>query len=155
MCKFCWILSVVLLFIIAGLTYTFVIKGETVAASDGRSAIVLPEGERDLVLKEMRAFLEAVQGIIAANNKNDMQAVAKHAKAVGFAAQKGVPASLMKKLPLAFKKLGMNTHKAFDQLAMDAASLGDQSQVMESLETLMQNCVACHAAYRIDPEKQQ
>ncbi len=155
MCKLCWILSLLLLLTVGALTYTFVIKGETVAASDGRQAIMLPEGERDLVLSEMRAFLEAVQGIITASNKDDMGAVEKHAKAVGFAAQKGVPASLMKKLPLAFKKLGMGTHKAFDQLAMDASSLGDKSQVMESLGILMQNCIACHAAYRIDPEIQK
>lgn len=152
MCKLCWILSSVLLLIVAGLTYTFVIKGETVAATDGRSAIVMPEGERDLVLAEMRMFLEAVQGIITAANAEDMEAVTQYARAVGFAEQKGMPASLVKKLPMEFKKMGMQTHKAFDQLAMDADSLGDKGQTMEQLGALMQKCVACHAIYRIDPE---
>ena len=152
MCKVCWAISLVLFLTLGAMGYTFIIKGETVAASDGRSAIVLPEGERDLVLGEMRAFLEAVQGIVTAANKEDMDAVAKYAKAVGFAAQQGVPASLMKKLPLEFKKLGMGTHKAFDQLAMDASDLGDKGHTIEQLGVLMQNCVACHAAYRIDPK---
>jgi mono/diheme cytochrome c family protein len=151
MCKLCWILSLVLFLGIGFMGYTFIIKGETVVASDGRSAIELPEGERDLVLSEMRAFLAAAQGIISAANKDDMEAVAKHAKSVGLAAQKDVPASLMKKLPLGFKKLGRGTHQAFDQLALDASSLGDKGQTMEQLAELMQNCVACHAAYRIDP----
>ncbi|MEE9422484.1 MAG: cytochrome c [Gammaproteobacteria bacterium] len=152
MCKLCWAISFILFLAVAALGYTFIIKGETVAGSDGRAVIVMPEGERDLVLSEMRAFLAAVQGIINASNEDDMEAVAKHAKGVGFAAQQAVPASLMKKLPLEFKKLGMGTHKAFDQLALDAADLGDKGHTMQQLGELMQSCVACHAAYRIDPE---
>lgn len=152
MCKFAWTLVAILLVLVSVMGYLFIIKGETIAASDGRTAIVLPEGERDIVLSEMRSFLEAIQGIISAVDKDDMAAVSQHAKGVGFAAQQGVPASLMKKLPMAFKKLGMTTHKAFDQLALDATDLGDKEQVIQQLGTLMQNCVACHALYRIDAE---
>lgn len=152
MCKLCWAISFILLLTVGVMGYIFIIKGETVAASDGRAIIVLPEGERNLVLGEMRAFLAAVQGIISAANEADMEAVVRYAKGVGFAAQQAVPASLIKKLPLEFKKLGAGTHKAFDQLAMDAADLGDKGHVMQQLGTLMQRCVACHAAYRIDPE---
>ena len=152
MCKLCWVLSGILFLLVAAMGYLFLIKGDTVASSDGRSAIVLPEGERDLVLTEMRAFLAAVQGVIVAANKEDMAAVAKYAKGVGSAAQQDVPVSLMKKLPLGFKKLGLGTHKAFDQLAMDATDLGDPGHTMAQLGELMKNCVACHAAYRIEPE---
>jgi hypothetical protein len=152
MCKLAWGISFILLLLVGAMGYTFMIKGETIAASDGRTAIILAEGERDLVLGEMRSFLVVVQGIIAAVEKDDMAAVSNHAKSVGFAAQEGVPASLMKKLPMDFKKLGMGTHKAFDQLAMDAADLGDKGQVLKQLGELMQRCVACHAIYRIDPE---
>ncbi|MEE9352288.1 MAG: cytochrome c [Thiotrichaceae bacterium] len=150
MCKVCWILVLIFGLASGGLAYTFLIKGETVAASDGRSAILLVEGERDLVLSEMRAFLDTVQIIITAANKEDMDTVVKAARSVGFAAQQGVPTSLMKKLPISFKQLGMATHKAFDQLAIDAGDLGDKQQVMEQLGELMGNCVTCHATYRID-----
>ena len=153
MCKLGWMLSLILSLALAAMSYTFLVKGETLNASDGRVAIVLAEGERDLVLSEMREFLSAVQGIVSAANKGDSATVVQRAKAVGFAAQKGVPVSLMKKLPLQFKKLGMGTHKAFDQLALDASDLGDKAQTLDQLAELMQNCVACHAAYRIDPEK--
>ena len=62
----------------------------------------------------------------------------------------GVPASLMGKLPLGFKQLGFDTHSRFDQLALDAESLGDAGQSLAALGELMANCVACHAAFRID-----
>jgi cytochrome c556 len=58
----------------------------------------------------------------------------------------------MKKLPMDFKKLGMGTHKAFDQLAMDASDLGDKEETIKQLGELMQRCIACHSIYRIDPE---
>ena len=151
--KFCWILSLLLAVAVAAMGYLFIVKGETVQASDGRLAIVLPEGERDLVLEEMRAFLSAVQGITNAVNNDNFEDAAAQARKVGRAAQRGVPISLMKRLPLEFKKLGLGTHKAFDQLAMDAADLGDKAHTLEQLATLMQNCVACHAAYRIDPAR--
>ncbi|HHL18796.1 MAG TPA: hypothetical protein ENJ33_03570 [Thiothrix sp.] len=155
MCKLAWGISLILLLLLGAMGYTFIIKGETITASDGRSAIVLAEGERDLVLNEMRSFLQAVQGIISAVETNDMAEVAKQAKSVGLAAQEGVPASLMKKLPIEFKKIGRGTHKAFDQLAMDAADLGDKNQALKQLGELMQRCIACHAVYRIDSEMPQ
>ncbi len=151
MCKFCWMLSLMLAAAVGAMGYVFIIKGETIQASDGRLAIVLPEGERDLVLGEMRAFLGAVQGIISAVNRDDFAQAAAEARKVGRAAQQEVPVSLMKRLPLEFKKLGLGTHKAFDQLALDADDLGDKAHTLEQLATLMQNCIACHAAYRIDP----
>ncbi|HFB64817.1 MAG TPA: hypothetical protein ENJ60_04670, partial [Aeromonadales bacterium] len=76
-------------------------------------------------------------------------------RASGRAAQKDVPGSLMSKLPLGFKKLGFDTHSRFDQLALDTADMEDKQLVLTQLSTLMQNCVSCHAAYRLDLEKQQ
>ncbi len=150
MCKLCWLLVLILGIVVSAMAYLFLIKGETVAATDGRQALILEAGERDLVLGEMRQFLEAVQTIISANEE-DMDSIVKAARKVGFAAQQGVPASLKKKLPLEFKQLGMATHKAFDQLAIDARDLGDKQQIIEKLGELMNNCVACHRIYRIDP----
>jgi len=152
MCKFCWSLVLVLLLVIVGTGYLFIFKGQTVTASDGRSAILITTGERDLVLSEMRLFLEAVQIITVAVNEDDMPTVVKAAKKVGFAAQAEVPPALMKKLPIGFKKLGAGTHKAFDQLALDAESLADKDYALAQMGKLMANCVACHAAYRFSLE---
>ncbi len=65
----------------------------------------------------------------------------------------GVPGTLMGKLPLEFKKLGFDTHTRFDQLALDAEQLGDPGHSLTQLAELMQNCVACHAAYRFEVEQ--
>jgi len=150
MCKLCWALLLGALLVIGAMAYKFIIAGETVTAEDGRQSLLLEAGERNLVLTEMRMFLSAAQQIIQAANNNDAEAVAKAAREVGRAAQDTVPGSLMKKLPLEFKKLGFDTHSKFDQLALDAEEFGDTATSLKQLSTLMQNCVACHAGYRVD-----
>jgi hypothetical protein len=148
--RLCWTLTVLLALGLAATLYLFIVRGSVTPASDGRTAILLEPGERDLVLAEMRAFLAATQGVLVAATKGDLVAAAAAARGVGAAAQRGVPASLMGKLPLGFKHLGFDTHSRFDQLALDAESLDDANQTLTALGGLMSNCVACHAAYRID-----
>ncbi len=131
------------------LIYRFIIAGSTVEVADQRTAIVLEEGERQLVLEEMRQFLTSVQGITQAITQEKMDEVAAKARAVGSAAAGAVPASVMGKLPLDFKQLGLSTHQGFDAIAMDAESLGDGTHAMEQLGRLLNNCIACHAAYQI------
>ena len=46
--------------------------------------------------------------------------------------------------------LGFDTHRRFDQLALDAEQLGDTQHSLQQLAKLMANCVSCHASYRID-----
>ena len=148
-CKLCWTISGVLILAIVAMGYKFMVVGSVVPATDGREAIVLEPAERDLVLDEMRMFLASVQRITQAATAEDMVAAAKAAREVGLAAQQAVPGSLMGKLPLAFKKLGFDTHSKFDSLALDAEQLGDPKHALQQLSTLMNNCVACHAAYQI------
>ena len=150
MCKICWISLLTACLLIAAMVFKFIISGETITATDGRQSLQLEAGERDLVLTEMRMFLSSAQAIIHAANENDASAIAEAAKTVGNAAQQAVPGSLMKKLPLEFKKLGFDTHTKFDQLALDAEQFGDSSTSLKQLGELMQNCVSCHSAYRID-----
>lgn len=119
-----------------------------IAQKDARQAITLTEEERSLVLIEMRNFLSSVQEITMALSKGDMQQVSKSAKKMGMSEQEGMPESVRKKLPMEFKMLGMKTHKAFDQLAMDAKEMEDKQQALEQLGTLMANCVSCHASFK-------
>jgi hypothetical protein len=146
--KKCSVIIVLLLLVIAGGVYKFIFQGSTSGSTDGRIAIVLDAGERDLVLAEMRLFLESIQKITRGIAGNDMELVAEYARKSGMAATEGMPGTLMGKLPLGFKKLGPDTHKQFDLLALDAEELGDAGHALSQLSTLMQNCVACHAAYR-------
>ena len=149
MCKLCWSISAILLVGLSLISYKFILTGAVAPSTDGRQAILLEEAERDIVLSEMRMFLASVQKITKALSENDMKIVAEAAREVGLAAQQEVPGSLMGKLPLAFKKLGFDTHKKFDELALDAKDLGDPQYALEQLSTLMNNCVACHSTYRI------
>ena len=150
--RWCWLLTLVFGAASALLAYKFLWQGQVAPASDGRTAILLAPGERDLVLGEMRAFLQAVQEIVAAVHRRDTAAAAVAARAVGAAAQQAVPSSLVGKLPAEFKMLGFDTHSRFDQLALDAEQLEDPAHTLEQLAGLMDNCVGCHAAFRIDPQ---
>jgi len=149
--KFSLSLNVVLAAIIVFGVYKFLIEGSVEEAEDGRTAILLTTGERDFVLSEMRGFLEAVQGIVAAIGDEDMAVVASIATPVGSAAIGGETAALLGKLPLEFKTLGMATHGLFDDLASTARS-GKATAVTAELGVLMQNCTHCHAGYRFDIE---
>ncbi|MFK5913121.1 MAG: hypothetical protein QM484_02005 [Woeseiaceae bacterium] len=149
MCKSCWTVSGILLVAILVMSYKFILTGAVEPSTDGRQAIVLEEAERNIVLGEMRMFLASVQKISNGIAIEDMNIVVKAAREVGLAAQQEVPGALMKKLPLAFKKLGYDTHKKFDALAQDAKDLGDPQHALQQLSTLMNNCVACHSAYQI------
>jgi len=151
--RLCCLLALLFAATVGALVYVFVIRGETLPASDGRMAIQLAPGERDLVLREMRDFLVALQAISQGVVDQDTAVVAAAARRVGGAAQQGVPPSLIGKLPLEFKRLGFDTHARFDQLALNSEQFGDTSQVLPELATLMQNCTACHATYRIDLEQ--
>ena len=148
-----WLSTLLVLSILlnGALFYRFIIAGNPPEKTDQRITLTLNEGERELVLSEMRQFLVALQGITVSANNGKMEEVAKHARAVGSKAAGTVPGSLMMKLPLEFKQLGLATHNGFDAIALDAESLGDGPHAMEQLGRLMSNCIACHASYQIRP----
>jgi hypothetical protein len=127
----------------------FFVRGMTTRSSDGRQAIALSPHERDMVLTEMRGILRSVQGVLAGLATHDMQQIAAAAKASGMASAADATPSLLAKLPLAFKDLGFSVHRGFDELSDTAQKGGTADQVLARLNTLLQSCVACHAAYRL------
>jgi len=66
--KKCTVIIVFLLLVIVGGIYKFIFQGSVSDSTDGRVAIHLDAGETDLVLMEMRMFLEAVQQIVKGAN---------------------------------------------------------------------------------------
>ncbi len=147
-CKSCWVIVGLLAMLSAGVIYRFVIQGSVAPGTESRTVILLEPAERDLVLGEMRMFMDNVQQVTAAISEDDLQRAAQYARQSGRAAQQAVPGSLMGKLPLSFKQLGFDTHTKFDELALDAEQLGDRDHALSQLNILLQNCVSCHAAYR-------
>jgi len=144
-----WILFLVMSLITSGLVYKFIISGETEVAPDGRTTLLLEESERDFLLHEMRNFLIAVQQISEGIEKDDMKQIVSAAKKVGSGDLAHVPAGLMAKLPLAAKQMGLSTHKAFDQMAMDAEQLGDKEHTFSQLNQILPTCTACHSIYKV------
>ncbi len=146
----CRILLVVLGVAWIVLLWLVMVPGTTRQADDGRVAVLLPADQRALVLMEMRAFLEAVQGIAEAAAAEDMAAVRAHALKVGVVDMRKVPPSLVARLPLELKKLGFATHAAFRQLAADAEAGMSGRRVMARLGDILLNCTMCHAGWRLD-----
>ena len=148
MSKSCLTVITLLLIIIAGGVYKFILPADASKSSDTREMIQLTAAEKDIVLAEMRIFLTSTQQIIKGISEGNMELVARQAKKSGKAAQAEIPASLAKKLPVQFKKLGSDTHMKFDQIAMDAEDLGDNEHALSQLSVLLQNCTSCHEIYR-------
>lgn len=122
------------------------------ANDDSRKPIIMTSDERNLVLEEMRSFLDSLRIITVALSNNDMATVAESAKKMGMSSSGEVPDALRDKLPKDFKMLAMKTHKAFDLIALDAVDVEDQQHTLEQMGKLMGNCVACHAIFRFEVE---
>lgn len=122
---------------------------------DERKALNLAPSERAMILLEMRQFLNGIQIMTDALSRDDMKAVAQAAKPLGAQASHEVPDSLKAKLPKEFKQLASAVHGGFDQLAMDAESLGDTKHTQKQLGSILKNCVSCHSLFQIHamPEK--
>ena len=144
-----WFIGVAVLWIgtIAAVGYFFV-KGRTVPAPDGRTAVVLSEAERDQILTEMRQLLKSVHGVLQGVSTQDLSEAGKAARAAGMAMASDVNPALMAKLPLTFKTMGMSVHRDFDGLA-DGIQAGERGeQALKRLADLTSRCTVCHDLYR-------
>lgn len=146
-CKLSWLLVALLSMIVAVFAYKFTV-GEVKPSEDGRLAVQLSKDERNALLLEMRTWLQNSQIILTAVTAQDFATVAKIAKSSGMAAEANTPGSLFRKIPVEMKKLGFDTRRKFDEIAIDAEKLKDSQHTIKQLSTAMNNCVACHATYR-------
>ena len=128
-----------------------VVAGE----GDTRTVIQLSPQHRSLVLTEMRQFLAGLQQLSEALSQDDMETVARVARALGSPMTHDVPPDLKQALPEGFRKLGFSVHKDFDQIALDAGSLGDSQHTLSQLSATLSKCVSCHSTYQIRVEGNQ
>lgn len=115
--------------LISSLMTTIAIADET----DNRQVLELSAPQRNYVLGEMRSLLAGTQDILAALAKNDMTAVAEHAKALGFGMKHKAENPLHDVLPKAFMQLGMSMHQDFDLIAEEAVSLKNAKHTLHSI----------------------
>ncbi len=146
-----WIAIVLLGGALIAIGVKFVILGTTApgSAEDPRMAVVLTKTERAMVLGEMRTLLATTQTLIEALNENDLKRAENAARKVGKAAVSTMDFRLRAKLPLEFKRLGFGTHDAFDDIADMAAAGKPPAEIQRRLAEAMNNCIACHASYRL------
>jgi hypothetical protein len=116
---------------------------------DTRTVIQLSLQHRALVLGEMRQFLAGLQQMTHALSRDDMETVTREARTLGVSMSHHMPADLKQALPLEFRKLGHSVHSSFDQIALDAESLGDAQHTLSQLGETLSRCVSCHSAYQI------
>jgi hypothetical protein len=124
------------------------------SVQDSRVAITLAEAESAFIRREMRGLLESVRDILEASQAGDHAQVAAAARRSGMNGPEAthIPKSVAPKLLPEFKKLWLETHRAFDQIAMDAEKMGAADLTLKQLTQLMGNCVACHATWRLADE---
>lgn len=122
--------------------------------SDGRIEVAFPEPMRTHTLANMRDHLLALQEI--------QQALADGAyeRAAGVAEKRLGMTSLgshgahdvARFMPEGMQAIGTEMHRSASRFAVEAANAGATGNVKPSLAALarvMQQCVACHAGYRM------
>lgn len=131
------------------------INGQTTKGSDGRTTIHMSHEERDMVLTEMRTMLTSVQGIVTGLSNEDLEMVRESAKRSGNAIAVEVPPTLMAKLPLEFKTMGMGVHRGFDEMSVAVEQKETTDMILTRLGTQLNSCIACHSTYRLEAGSEQ
>ncbi len=146
--KILWSIIILLLVVISGMGYKFV-TGSVAPSEDGRTSVILNKDERNLIMSEMRAFLVSLQAVSQAITENDIDKVASLATKAGMEAEANTPGSIFRKIPLTMKTLGLDTRRKFDEIAKTAKEQKDTKVLRKQLDSLMNNCIACHATFRL------
>jgi hypothetical protein len=117
------------------------------ASLDQRTPLPLPAMMAEHQKQNMREHLAAIQGIVAAIGRDDMDGVAKAASGIGYSEAMGQMCEHMGAAAPGFTPLALNFHHTADTIG-EAARRGDRSAVLTALDRTLQACVGCHAAYR-------
>lgn len=136
--------------VVLGVMLSVAGTGSGQPSGDPRQRLVLPSLARDKVLAEMRHMLESVHGILRGVAANDLVAVEGAARAAGTTMAVEMDPAMMQQLLPAFRELGLQTHRAFDDLADRIKAGGTRDDAIRGLAAVTGNCVACHAVYRLD-----
>ena len=135
----------------------FFVKGWTTEGTDGRMQVVLAPAERDLILGEMRMLLKAVHGVVTGlagqGQEADRAQMEQAARSAGMHMAEDVNPTLMAKLPLPFKQMGMSIHKDMDGLADAIVQKETPQQILQRLSNMTARCTTCHDMYRFSTKR--
>lgn len=99
----------------------------------------------------MRLLLKTVDGMLRGLGEPeiDRHAMAMIARQAGMGMATDVEPTIMAKLPLPFKQLGMSIHKDMDALADAIAEGATTQEIVRRLSDMTARCTACHEMYRL------
>ena len=129
-------------------------KAAASGQADTRQLVKFPEAMRLHTITSMRDHLLALQEINVALSKSDFDEAAKVAeRRLGMSSleQHGA-AHLAPFMPIPMQDIGTQMHRSASRFAVEAQSASVSNDVrpaLAALGTVMQQCVACHSAYRL------
>lgn len=124
------------------------------APADARQLVQFPEPMRLHTMANMRDHLLSLQEIDIALAKGDFDKAASVAESrLGMSSLESHGAAhLAPYMPKGMQEIGTQMHRAASRFAVETqnASVGnDVRPALAALGAVMQQCVACHAAYRL------
>lgn len=129
-------------------TGTEMVKNE----KDTRITVKYAPDLRELVLSEMRDYLEVISEIHQGLAEDNSEKIYKAASRQGEASIKETPARLLKLSPIPCKKMGFAGHYLFQAIADSAKTNYNPKTTLKQLSSLTNNCIACHRTYKIEME---
>jgi hypothetical protein len=160
-------MTVIFVCVLASMAGTGYLDTSAVRAEDGLSSAPPPQiahGASDDVLdtraplpltammaehqkQNMRDHLAAVQEIVAALAADDMPAVEKAARRIGYSETMAQMCQHMGAGAPGFTDMALTFHRTADTIA-EAAQRRDRSAATAALAATLSTCIGCHAAYR-------
>ena len=133
------------------LAYVLVFTGtETIKMpNDNRITVKYAADLQELVLSEMRDYLEVINEIQQGMADNNPELIIKAASRQGQASLAETPARLLKLSPLACKQMGFQGHDLFQAIADSVKLNYNPKTTIKQMVQLTNNCIACHRTYKI------
>ncbi len=124
------------------------------ASGDARQLVQFPEPMRVHTIANMRDHLLSLQEIDVALSKGDFDKAASIAESrLGMSSlEVHGAAHLAPYMPQAMQEIGTRMHRAASRFAVEAQSASvsnDVKPALAALGSVMEQCVACHASYRL------
>jgi hypothetical protein len=125
------------------------------AAPDARAAVHFPTPLKAHTLANMRdhlATLERIQDALATGRFDAAAEIAETRLGLSSLGAHGAH-EVARYMPAGMQEAGTAMHRAASRFALDAASAGatgDPKPALAALAVVTAQCVACHAAYRLD-----
>jgi hypothetical protein len=123
---------------------------------DARQAVRFPAMLREHTLANMRdhlATLQRLQEALASGRYDEAAELSERRLGMSSLPLHGAH-DVAPYMPQPMQQMGTAMHKAASRFALeaqDAAATGDVKPALAALSRLTSQCVACHAAYRLEP----